>query len=146
MFTWFYFSIRPDQFNFLCHGSGGYKFLTNRKRKEKGRVSNLWKLANPLPNRHLLAENMAVCNFAWLPLVVKRDSATIFPINTGWDTNFGKLFEIIIDIPLYPVLLPYKNNILVNQSRGQRLSRPEIFFFYPAGSICRQKKSVAQKI
>ena len=25
----------------------------------------------PLPNLHLLAENMAMCNFAWLSVVVK---------------------------------------------------------------------------
>ena len=57
--------IQPDQFNFLSHGSGGYKFLTNRK-KNGGGVSNLWRIADPLPNQPLLAENMAKCSFAWL--------------------------------------------------------------------------------
>ena len=56
---------------------------------------------------------MAEYNFAWLSVVVKRDSATIFPIKIGWETNFVKLLEMIIDIPLYPVLLPKKQHLSI---------------------------------
>ena len=42
----------------------------------------------------------------------KRRGFNLVQTSRWWETNFGELLEIIIDIAtLYPVLLPIKNNI-----------------------------------
>ena len=79
----------------------GINFWQTDKRNKNAVVSNLWKLANLLPNRPLLAENMVECNFAWLSVELCHN----FPFKIGWKTNFGEVFQ---DIPWYPVLLPIR--------------------------------------
>ena len=56
----FFFYLGQTNLIFCVTDPAGIKNLTKRKKNEKGGVSNVCKLADPLPNRPLLAENMAV--------------------------------------------------------------------------------------
>ena len=87
---------RPDQFNFLCHGTGGYKFLTNRNRKRK--EAGLQSCRTFI----VLAENTAECKFTWLSIIVKCGFTTILK---GWETNFGELFEINFFITISYIIM-----------------------------------------
>ena len=54
---------------FLCHGSGGYKFLTNRKKKKGGGQG--FRLVETKPTLYQIKPLLAENNFAWLCVVVK---------------------------------------------------------------------------
>ena len=75
--------------------------MTNRKKTRKGRGFKLVETSRPFTK--LMAGNVEECNFAWLSVVVKREPLFSYQNRVG--------DKFIIDLLLYPVLLPIKNNI-----------------------------------